>query len=431
MAKQFRHLLSLFVLLAILQSGCKSGPFNLIKLSSPHEQYSRKLISAGLAETSMGTIWLNNANNSLQTANKIEVPFQEKGYFAAERAEAIAYVFRLSRGEKINISLVKKPVQQFMVYLDLWEKNANGEFKLLIAADTLANTIQFDAEKTGDYFLRLQPELLSAGQYTLAIQKGPSLAFPLKSVNRKQIQSFWGAGRDNDSRKHEGIDIFAPFRTPVLAVANGTVTRVNMNNLGGKVVWFRPEGKSYNVYYAHLDEQLVSDGQALAVGDTLGRVGNTGNAINTTPHLHFGIYTADGAIDPLAFVDPEVKKLPTVNLPSEVLNSTMRMAESMRLNDTRYVAGTIVRITGAIQNEYHIQLPNGERNFVRASALLPITKPLQKHKLTRNQEVFDQPMDSALVKHELKIGQTIQVLGNFERYQLVQDDQQRTGWIKI
>ena len=54
-------------------------------------------------------------------------------------------------------------------------------------------------------------------------------------------------------------------------------------------------------YYAHLD----SYARGLAIGDrvttrtVLGYVGTTGNAAGTPPHLHFGVYTANGAINPL------------------------------------------------------------------------------------------------------------------------------------
>ena len=46
----------------------------------------------------------------------------------------------------------------------------------------------------------------------------------------------------------------------------------------------------------------VWDGGNLRIGDTLGFVGNTGNARTTAPHLHFGIYTRGGPIDPLRYV---------------------------------------------------------------------------------------------------------------------------------
>ncbi|ULT46180.1 M23 family metallopeptidase [Niabella defluvii] len=62
----------------------------------------------------------------------------------------------------------------------------------------------------------------------------------------------------------------------------------------------------FNVYYAHLDSFIVNSGDAVTRGDTLGFVGSTGNAAGGAPHLHFGIYGNNGAVDPLTFV----KELP-------------------------------------------------------------------------------------------------------------------------
>src|SRR5690606_11184843 len=103
-------------------------------------------------------------------------------------------------------------------------------------------------------------------------------------------------------RSHEGVDVFAPRGTPVVAVVPGVVRSGN-NNLGGKVIWLSQPGKGRSFYYAHLDSQSVNAG-IVKPGDTLGWVGNTGNAVYTAPHLHFGIYYfGGGAVDPFPFIN--------------------------------------------------------------------------------------------------------------------------------
>ena len=94
--------------------------------------------------------------------------------------------------------------------------------------------------------------------------------------------------------------MFAPRGTPVLAGAAGRVSRVQETPVGGRVVWLQTDAGS--LYYAHLDRQLVEPGARVAAGDTLGTVGNTGNAAATPPHLHFGVYGRRGAVDPEPFV---------------------------------------------------------------------------------------------------------------------------------
>ena len=84
------------------------------------------------------------------------------------------------------------------------------------------------------------------------------------------------------------------------SATEGYVVRVGENALGGNTVFvLGAGGRSY--YYAHLDAYAPE----LAVGDyvtpetVLGYVGTTGNAAGAPPHLHFGVYTPVGVIDPL------------------------------------------------------------------------------------------------------------------------------------
>jgi murein DD-endopeptidase MepM/ murein hydrolase activator NlpD len=85
----------------------------------------------------------------------------------------------------------------------------------------------------------------------------------------------------------------------VIAAADGVVVRLGGGALGGNAVFVTGRGgRTY--YYAHLDRYAeVEIGQIVRRGDVLGYVGNTGNAHSTPPHLHFGVYTATGSINPL------------------------------------------------------------------------------------------------------------------------------------
>ena len=157
--------------------------------------------------------------------------------------------------------------------------------------------------RDGTYILRIQPELLRGGTLQIGQTTTAALLFPVQGRTSDAVQSFFLDPRDNNTRDHHGIDIFAPRHTPVLAAADGFVTSVGTNRLGGNVVWvFDPErGQSH--YYAHLEKQAVSAGERVAAGDVVGYVGNTGNARTTPPHLHFGIYSrGEGPLDPLPFV---------------------------------------------------------------------------------------------------------------------------------
>jgi murein DD-endopeptidase MepM/ murein hydrolase activator NlpD len=125
------------------------------------------------------------------------------------------------------------------------------------------------------------------------------IAVPVDGVPLGRIKDSWHAPRAG-GRLHEGQDIFAERGTIVYSATRGYVVRKGENELGGNTVFVLGAG-GRNYYYAHLDSYAPS----LAVGDyvtpetVLGYVGTTGNAAGTPPHLHFGMYTSGGAINPL------------------------------------------------------------------------------------------------------------------------------------
>ena len=157
-----------------------------------------------------------------------------------------------------------------------------------------------------------------------------SLAFPVAG-KRSNIGSYWGASRGGGSRSHEGIDIFAKKGTPVVAVTNGTIVSRGRTPKGGKVLWLKPAAHSWSAYYAHLDKWQVKDGQYVRKGQVIGTVGNTGNARHTPSHLHFGIYSVRGPVNPL----PYVKHSPKVAIQKAV---TKKKAAAKKLRSKKQTA---------------------------------------------------------------------------------------------
>jgi peptidoglycan LD-endopeptidase LytH len=128
------------------------------------------------------------------------------------------------------------------------------------------------------------------------------LAMPVQDVRKSQIANTWQAPRGAD-RLHEGQDIFAPKGTPIYSATAGYVYKVGENNLGGQTVSvIGAGGRVY--YYAHLDGYApgIEEGDRVTTKTLLGYVGTTGNAQGTPPHLHFGVYTTNGAINPLPMI---------------------------------------------------------------------------------------------------------------------------------
>lgn len=100
---------------------------------------------------------------------------------------------------------------------------------------------------------------------------------------------------------HSGTDYGAPRGTAVRAAADGAVVLAEEHFFGGNSV-FLDHGDDLVSMYLHLDEILVREGQEVARGDLVGRVGSTGRA--TGPHLHFGLRWHAARVDPGLLLGP-------------------------------------------------------------------------------------------------------------------------------
>ncbi len=101
-------------------------------------------------------------------------------------------------------------------------------------------------------------------------------------------------------RPHYGVDIANPIGTRLNAPASGTVTfaRSGLHYEGGLI--FIDHGQGLTSMYLHLSEISVQEGQEVAAGDQLGRVGATGRA--TGPHVCWRLKWRDRNLDPSVLV---------------------------------------------------------------------------------------------------------------------------------
>ena len=222
-----------FLLIAALYS-CNSTIPRIFNKKTPHEKYAEKLEDSGLEKTIQGQQWLAASEIALQQPLNIELPFKLIGHFPTDKPRALGFRFRALRGEKLTFVLSRKSLDNAVVYADLYKENGTeNKPSFLITSDTSGGELNYEIEETGSYILRLQPELFRTAEYDLVISTGPSLDFPVPGKKAK-IGSIWGDDREGGNRKHEGIDIFAPKRTPVIAGSDGVVTAPMMMVLVGK-----------------------------------------------------------------------------------------------------------------------------------------------------------------------------------------------------
>lgn len=126
-------------------------------------------------------------------------------------------------------------------------------------------------------------------------------------------RSYTGANNRLRFRRHAGVDFGAYLGAPVLAAADGVVSRMikGASGCGQGVVIEHPGFKRWTTY-CHMQSTAVSAGQQVRRGEFIGRVGTSGHAGNI-PHVHLELCTlscvshADGDLagtaDPLAIAD--------------------------------------------------------------------------------------------------------------------------------
>jgi murein DD-endopeptidase MepM/ murein hydrolase activator NlpD len=439
----FRRLLLCTVVLAV--SGCvtaeESNESSWIP-STPYDKYIHSVRLAGLDESAVVRDWIAAGEKALEGALPIFAPYSQVGFFDPSETRAQAYRIEAYRGQKLIIEFDVTGPDSLKLFIDLFRApRTQGSPPVHVAsADSTSGTLEFVAYWDGAYLLRVQPELLRGGRYQLTVRNGASLEFPVAELNSSAIKSVWGDSRDGGSRNHQGVDIFAPRGTAVVATSKGTVGFVGTNRLGGNVVWLRDAQTSQSLYYAHLEEQAVRRGQRVQPGDTLGFVGNSGNARTTPPHLHFGVYIRGrGAVNPYWYLFEPTQNPGRISANTDRLGQWGRVAsngvairESPRSRAAVVlVAGreTPVRILSGTSSWYEVELPDHSSGYVRAGSVSNLDQPIATRLVASGGLVLDAPTVDGVPADSLEPGSVVEVLGRFADFLMVESDRGQTGWI--
>ncbi len=433
------------LLLALATAGCdnlRRVAEGLLDSRPPRQRYVDALRSAGLGTTALAVDWVTAGDRALREAPLVNSPHDEQGYLAPGEPVAIALRVRVRRGQEVTLEMDLPGDNTTTLFLDAWAIDGDSTRALdhLSAADSGVRLIRVTPRRDGEVIVRAQPELLRGGRFRASLRLAPTLAFPVKPGTERDIGSKFGAARDAGARSHHGIDIFAKRGTPVVAAAAGVVNRVNETNIGGKVVWLR-DVFGNSLYYAHLDSQAVSSGMRVNVGDTLGFVGNTGNARTTPPHLHFGVYRrGEGPVDPYWFVYRPRGTLPRLVADTTRLGRWIRLASARASLLAAPSAGSdtvgllarhaAMRVLSAAGEYYRVRMPDGVTGFVSArlteSADRPIATVAAGEMILARPAVTHSPADIVVVVQE---GERVGVLGRFGDFALVRSSRGVSGWV--
>jgi murein DD-endopeptidase MepM/ murein hydrolase activator NlpD len=366
--------------LAILLVGCTGHmgerTVKARGLQGPRDRYETELLSSSLANSALYSAWVAEGRRALRAGLSITPSFREIVHFSADDPTAVGYRLDLRRGQRLRVQLDRRSFDG-RLFAELFEEigGASPIYRVVQSAREQASEFSFEARTDGVHVLRVQPELMLGGDVAITLATAAGLTFPVAGKTSQAIRSWFGDPRDGGRRDHEGIDIFAARGTEVVAVADGVITKVAHTNVGGRVVWQHDPVRGVEYYYAHLSAQSVQPGQRVRAGEVVGRVGNTGNARTTPPHLHFAVYRPGRvAINPVPFIyDAPAEVISPVLVDLTRLGNWTATAQPATLHASpasgaavvaEVAAGTRVFVLSGVREWHRVQLADGRRGFM-------------------------------------------------------------------
>ncbi|MDW5598097.1 M23 family metallopeptidase [Conexibacter stalactiti] len=161
---------------------------------------------------------------------------------------------------------------------------------------------------------RRAPEARAAAPVAFTAAVASPRSFRAEAARRAELRASWerrertdehvfpirgrhdrGRYETNDfggGRGHQGQDMFADCGTPLVAALGGVVKRAGTEGAGGNYVVIAGKDRRDYVYMHLAEPPPVKDGQRVESGQSIGRVGDSGNADGC--HLHFELWTAPG-----------------------------------------------------------------------------------------------------------------------------------------
>ncbi|MER7517057.1 M23 family metallopeptidase [Streptomyces sp. NPDC126499] len=204
---------------------------------------------------------------------------------------------RTDAGEALRARILQQAEQQ-QAAADAAEKAAAEEAAAEKAAAEAEAKAKAAEQAAAEAKKKAEEEAAAKAEAERLARLAASYALPTSSYT---LTSTYGeSGSMWSSGYHTGLDFAAPTGTPVKAVHGGTVKSAGWSgSYGYRIVLELADGTE--IWYAHLSSMTVSAGQSVGTGETIGRVGATGNV--TGPHLHLEVHTPSGSgVDPAAWL---------------------------------------------------------------------------------------------------------------------------------
>jgi peptidoglycan LD-endopeptidase LytH len=269
---------------------------------------------------------------ALRTALAVVPPYQERGRLGPADAAALGYRVALHPGDTLRVTVDRPDIHLHAFH----PGDADAAGAAPLARGRGDGLLEWVAESHGEVVVLLHGDGPGA-LFTARIERSGDLVFPVAGRGPEDVIGHFLDLRDGGRRVHHGVDIAAPRGNPVRAVADGVIERVETTPVGGLTIRLVERRTGRVHYYAHLSGALVEAGQRVAPGQTIGGVGDTGNARNTPPHLHYAVFDGDAILDPMQVLRPAPPAL-AADTPSVLLGTRARITvegAAMRATPTR------------------------------------------------------------------------------------------------
>lgn len=214
-----------------------------------------------------------------------------------EENQELTYLIQESEDEKENLHRL---IDAKAVVLAGYEADIeSGEAEVSALEADMAKM----EEELAELEAKLKREEEEAARQAAAARRtydGGSLGFPMAWYYRKT--SDFGYREHpifGQVLQHNGVDLSADTGTAIYAAYKGTVVVSTYNSSAGNYIMI-DHGSGLMTVYMHCSKLLVSVGETVSKGQTIGLVGSTGNS--TGPHLHFSVRLNGSYVDPKPYI---------------------------------------------------------------------------------------------------------------------------------
>lgn len=202
-------------------------------------------------------------------------------------------VEKLMDSKKQELAAVQSKIETAKGELDQYEADIKAQEEQMKRIEAEMKRREEEARKKAE----------AAGNgYTVSNLGNISFKWPCPSSRR--ITSNFGdreSPTEGASSNHKGLDIGAGTGSDIIAAAGGQVVISTYSYSAGNYIMI-DHGGGVSTVYMHCSQLLVSEGEKVAQGQVIAKVGSTG--YSTGPHLHFGIRSGGNYVNPRNYVSP-------------------------------------------------------------------------------------------------------------------------------